>query len=231
VNDSNTAKITATTEHLLQNGADRMPLPDRTVIPLDQLDRRHFCKVAAGCAIATAVGCTAGPQPIEIGSLTDADPSMPPPPPPIDAAPGQPDAHIPPGQPDAHMPPPPPPIDAAVPPMGTCTAGPSYTDCGAPSAFTSGNATYFSSGDFFVVRDAGGLYAVSSICTHAGCTLTKQSGHFYCPCHGAKFNYDGSIISGPVFMTLVHFVICLLSSGHVGVDPNTTTSTSTRLVA
>lgn len=42
------------------------------------------------------------------------------------------------------------------------------------------------------------VYAVSAACTHMGCLLTwlSASGGFLCPCHGARYNLDGTVHSG-----------------------------------
>jgi nitrite reductase/ring-hydroxylating ferredoxin subunit len=68
-----------------------------------------------------------------------------------------------------------------------------------PADFAQGTATYFPSVVGFVVRDAGGLYALTAICTHAGCTVTARSSTgFTCPCHGATFDENGNATGGPV---------------------------------
>jgi Rieske Fe-S protein len=39
---------------------------------------------------------------------------------------------------------------------------------------------------------------LSAICTHKGCTLSAiADGTIDCPCHGSKFNLDGSVAAGP----------------------------------
>ncbi len=48
-----------------------------------------------------------------------------------------------------------------------------------------------------VVRDAEGVYAVSTICTHLGCIVKQSASGFDCPCHGSRFAADGSVIRGP----------------------------------
>jgi nitrite reductase/ring-hydroxylating ferredoxin subunit len=113
-------------------------------------------------------------------------------------------------------------------PQPTCpTTG--VTDVGAATTFQNGVATYFSSGKFFVVRDAGGLYALTAKCTHEGATCTVQSTHFYCPRHGATFAIDGSPTGGPVITSLKHFAMCTLANGHVGVITSQTVANSVRL--
>ena len=45
---------------------------------------------------------------------------------------------------------------------------------------------------------AGVFKGFSSTCTHKGCTVDKiADGTIDCPCHGSKFNLDGSIANGP----------------------------------
>ncbi|HEY4129509.1 MAG TPA: Rieske 2Fe-2S domain-containing protein [Gemmatimonadaceae bacterium] len=39
--------------------------------------------------------------------------------------------------------------------------------------------------------------AHSKICTHEGCETDVTNNRFECPCHGSRFNADGSVINGP----------------------------------
>jgi nitrite reductase/ring-hydroxylating ferredoxin subunit len=105
------------------------------------------------------------------------------------------------------------------------------TDVGAPTTFTTDKPVYFSSGNFFVVRDSGGLYALTAKCTHEGATLTAETSDFYCPRHGATFDFDGNVLGGPVFTGLVHYEMCTMSSGHVGVVTSKQVTQSERLNA
>lgn len=58
----------------------------------------------------------------------------------------------------------------------------------------------FSAGPVIVVRDpanADSLIALNSLCTHQGCGVEWEDNAFACPCHGSKFNTDGSVANGP----------------------------------
>jgi Rieske Fe-S protein len=51
---------------------------------------------------------------------------------------------------------------------------------------------------FFVVRNGGELFALSSFCTHRKCKLVSESQRsFYCPCHGSTFDVGGKVTEGP----------------------------------
>lgn len=46
-------------------------------------------------------------------------------------------------------------------------------------------------------RDAEGVWAISTICTHLGCIVKSSAGGFECPCHGSRFAPDGTVAKGP----------------------------------
>ena len=52
--------------------------------------------------------------------------------------------------------------------------------------------------DGYVVNDAGTIRALSSVCTHMGCTLAYRPDwqDLRCPCHGASFNLSGELANG-----------------------------------
>ena len=112
---------------------------------------------------------------------------------------------------------------------GACATG--AADVGAPTTFTTNKPVYFSTGNFFVVRDAGGLYALTARCTHEGATTVAQTSDFYCPRHGAMFDFNGTVTRGPAVTPLIHYAMCMLPNGHVGVNTTMTVAKTTRLSA
>jgi Rieske Fe-S protein len=54
-------------------------------------------------------------------------------------------------------------------------------------------------GDVVLTQAAAGDFkGFSSTCTHAGCAVNEVvDGTITCPCHGSKFNLDGSVAAGP----------------------------------
>ena len=190
------------------------PVQSRKVVRRDvveeresTLDRRGFCQLLGACAAGLALAaCTDGSDAVETGPLGGDQP---------DAAGGTHDA----------------PVQGGDGGGSGSTCGTSPQDVGMPNAFNMNTATLF--GTFFLVRDSRGLYAVSSQCTHrTGVTIGNiGSQEFRCPRHGATYKYDGTIISGPVTRGLVHYAICLLPNGHVGVSASQTVPTDVRLSA
>jgi nitrite reductase/ring-hydroxylating ferredoxin subunit len=186
---------------------------------LHVVSRRAFCGSAAAClGVALVNGCLDGDSTnvVATGSLDGPDGSH-------GSGSGS-------GSGSGHPPP-----DAGVGNVdsGTAATCPSsgVTDVGAASTFTNNNPVYFSSGNFFVVRDSGGLYALTARCTHQGVTVEVNSGEFFCPAHGATFDFNGTVTGSPAFTNLVHYEMCTLANGHVGVVKSQTVSQSQRLVA
>ncbi|MFC9551982.1 ubiquinol-cytochrome c reductase iron-sulfur subunit [Rhodococcus sp. NPDC056960] len=59
-------------------------------------------------------------------------------------------------------------------------------------------------GDVVVTQPSGGDFrGFSSTCTHLGCTVSDVTGGtINCPCHGSRFNLDGSVHTGPASVPL-----------------------------
>jgi cytochrome b6-f complex iron-sulfur subunit len=54
----------------------------------------------------------------------------------------------------------------------------------------------------WLLRDQNGLYALSGVCTHLGCSIRYIGEQFECPCHGSKFDLNGTVLNGPAISSL-----------------------------
>jgi Rieske Fe-S protein len=63
--------------------------------------------------------------------------------------------------------------------------------------------------------------AVSSKCTHLGCTIQFKANHgrFECPCHASAFDTNGEVLSPPATRALDYFPI-VFKDNRVLVDTN-----------
>lgn len=73
-------------------------------------------------------------------------------------------------------------------------------DAGNVDGFTNNSVTANIRGKFYLCRMAGGGFiALSSKCTHLGCTVpwNEKEKRFICPCHGSSFDITGAVITSP----------------------------------
>ena len=68
---------------------------------------------------------------------------------------------------------------------------------GAPEQFAVGTETAFADQSLVLFRDEDGFYAITSTCTHLGCTVARSKEGFACPCHGSRFDARGRVVGGP----------------------------------
>jgi cytochrome b6-f complex iron-sulfur subunit len=68
--------------------------------------------------------------------------------------------------------------------------------------------------------NASGIYALSTVCTHLGCTPNWLEGEqkFKCPCHGSGYYKTGVNFEGPTPRPLERFAISLADDGQILVD-------------
>src|SRR5262245_1653282 len=78
----------------------------------------------------------------------------------------------------------------------------------------------FKSRGVWLVRDQLGIYALSTVCTHLGCTPNwlEAEQKFKCPCHGSGYYKTGVNFEGPTPRPLERFAITLADDGQIVVD-------------
>jgi cytochrome b6-f complex iron-sulfur subunit len=72
----------------------------------------------------------------------------------------------------------------------------------------------------WIVRNDEGIYALSTVCTHLGCTPNWLNAEqkFKCPCHGSGFRKTGINFEGPAPRPLERFRIILADDGQIVID-------------
>lgn len=91
---------------------------------------------------------------------------------------------------------------------------------GPPGDFPAGILTSLADSPVFIGRDEGGLFALSAVCTHLGCTVARSDEGLVCPCHGSRFTADGTNLAGPASRPLPHLALTLNDAGLVEVNLN-----------
>jgi cytochrome b6-f complex iron-sulfur subunit len=90
--------------------------------------------------------------------------------------------------------------DAFVDPGRSLAPGGEWTAVARLADLPVGSVTRFSTAAFdgFLVNDEGQIRALSSVCTHMGCTLAYRPAwrDLRCPCHGASFDLYGHLANG-----------------------------------
>ncbi len=120
----------------------------------------------------------------------------------------------------------------ALPACGPATGSPpsGTIAVGNVSALSVGTMLVMS--NVIVARDAGGVYAMSAVCTHAGCLLDESSqtiaAGLSCPCHGSLFDGNGNVTRGPARSALQHYAVTIAADGSLTVDGSQPVAASAR---
>lgn len=82
------------------------------------------------------------------------------------------------------------------------------------------NITWKKKHGIWVVRTLEYIYALSTVCTHLGCTPNwlENEKKFKCPCHGSGFRKSGINFEGPAPRPLERFRISMADDGQILVD-------------
>ena len=52
-----------------------------------------------------------------------------------------------------------------------------------------------------------GYSAISMVCTHKGCGVSKAGDRFVCPCHSSEFSLEGEVLASPATENLQKFKV------------------------
>ncbi len=105
-------------------------------------------------------------------------------------------------------------------PKSAVVAAPSKTfTIALPESLPAGEAFVPPGRAVALFRDAEGIHAISTICTHLGCVVKPNAEGFECPCHGSKFKHDGTVSKGPAPKALAWLQVKLVDGAwHVDED-------------
>jgi nitrite reductase/ring-hydroxylating ferredoxin subunit len=100
------------------------------------------------------------------------------------------------------------------------------------SAVPLGHLAFVAGGGLILGRDSGGLYAMTSICTHQDCDISSEgsvsSSGISCTCHGSRFSTTGAVIVGPASSPLEHYRVDLAADGAITIQAGTVVDAATR---
>ena len=123
-------------------------------------------------------------------------------------------------------------LGAAVPGCGNPTGTPPTGPVSAQNISALSVGMMVTMSNVVVARDTNGVYAMSAVCTHAGCLMDDASGTIaaglYCPCHGSSFDGDGAVTRGPARAPLQHYAVTIAADGTITVDGSQPVSASAR---
>jgi isorenieratene synthase len=81
---------------------------------------------------------------------------------------------------------------------------------------------YYGAGDRVFAVKKGTDKALSLTCTHQGCTVSRQEdGKFLCPCHGALYDENGKILTGPAKRDLTTYQVIKQKNKQIQLVANT----------
>jgi cytochrome b6-f complex iron-sulfur subunit len=72
----------------------------------------------------------------------------------------------------------------------------------------------------WIVNDGSRIFAISTVCTHLGCTPNwmENERKFKCPCHGSGFTMQGINFEGPAPFPLRRYEVSLADDGQIVVN-------------
>jgi len=100
---------------------------------------------------------------------------------------------------------------------------------GKPEDFPAGARISLDTRRVCIVREGDKLAAISTTCTHLGCIVSVAETGFACPCHGSRYDQDGTVTSGPAPKALAWYQVTLAPNGDLVVDKDNEVEAGTYL--
>lgn len=90
---------------------------------------------------------------------------------------------------------------------------------------------WFAAGRFHISNTEEGLLALYGVCTHLGCLpkWAPSNNRFECPCHGSKYQANGTWIEGPAPRGLDRFIVTITYGDGTTAKTDETTGAPLRL--
>jgi cytochrome b6-f complex iron-sulfur subunit len=95
---------------------------------------------------------------------------------------------------------------------------PSRFSIGKPDGIPPGSRLALDVHRVCIVREDNRMAAISTTCTHLGCIVGVADTGFACPCHGSRFDQDGTVTGGPAPRPLPWYSLTLAPNGELEVD-------------
>jgi len=106
---------------------------------------------------------------------------------------------------------------------------PALFQIGKPEEFPPGTRIAREAERICIVREGNKVAAISTTCTHLGCSVAISDTGFACPCHGSRYDQDGNVTGGPAPRALPWFKVSLAPNGEIEVDKNASVDPGTYL--
>jgi len=112
--------------------------------------------------------------------------------------------------------------------------------CGPSGLIAAGNVADLSAGTLIVVADkavaigldSGGVYAVTTICTHLQCNMAElgsiSASELRCDCHASRFDGAGAVLEGPATAPLDFFAVSVDEDGEITIDADSVVDAAQR---
>jgi cytochrome b6-f complex iron-sulfur subunit len=92
---------------------------------------------------------------------------------------------------------------------------PTQFDLGSQNQFPPGSITILNQAEAVLIHSENKFKALSLVCPHLGCIVEVVPGGFACPCHGSRFNSDGTLVQGPANKPLRNLQVSIDLQGHL----------------